>query len=210
MLRQCGVFPEDDITEDFTLTWLLHRRGHRVALTAGAFVHPREPTSLRELLSQVHRWTSGYAQSTVKHRAPPHGASSFVVVATQVVTGWWAGRPPFRPCRSSRATASKPCGAGGASCGWWRRRVSWSTRSGGGPRWGACPVGFVPRTLIGPLTAWWSVREWVLGRHLLSRTGRHGLKADITPMTAQRKSLLSGCAAAAGVAALVHRRARRG
>ncbi|MFJ6673843.1 hypothetical protein ACIQMJ_22270 [Actinosynnema sp. NPDC091369] len=49
----------------------------------------------------------------------------------------------------------------------------------------------------------------MLGRHLLSWTGRHGLKADITPMTAKRKLLLSGCAVVVGVAALVNRRARR-
>ena len=70
-------------------------RDSRVAFTEGAFVYTREPTSLRELLSQVHRWTSGFAQSMVKHRAPLHDASSFVVVATQVVDGVVGGLATF-------------------------------------------------------------------------------------------------------------------
>ncbi|MFE9749830.1 glycosyltransferase [Saccharothrix saharensis] len=212
VLRQCGGFPEDNITEDFNLTWMLHRRGHRVAFTEGAFVYTREPTSLRELLSQVHRWTSGFAQSMVKHRAPLHDASSFVVVATQVVDGVVGGLATFSFVPFIARHGVKALWrwwsvlwvvVSAASLGVAVRQVGWRTALKCLPSW------FVLQTLIGPLTAWWLVREWVLGKHLLSWTGRHGLKADITPMTARRKLLLFGCAAAAGVAALVNRRTRR-
>lgn len=33
VLRELGGYPEDNITEDFNLTWMLHRHGHGVAFT---------------------------------------------------------------------------------------------------------------------------------------------------------------------------------
>ncbi|MFJ6677180.1 glycosyltransferase [Actinosynnema sp. NPDC091369] len=46
VLREVGGYPDDNITEDFNLTWTLHRLGHRVGFTPEAFVYTREPTSL--------------------------------------------------------------------------------------------------------------------------------------------------------------------
>jgi cellulose synthase/poly-beta-1,6-N-acetylglucosamine synthase-like glycosyltransferase len=202
VLRQYGGYPEDSITEDFNLTWLLHRRGHRVAFTPGAFVYTREPTTLKELLSQMHRWSSGFAQSMVKHRAPLQGPSAFVVVATQVVDGVIGGVATFSFLPFVRRHGVT------APWRWWgalwllvlvaslavgAREVGTRTTLRCFPSW------FALQTVTGPLTTWWMLREWVLGKHLLTWTGRHGCKADLTPMTLKRKVTLASCAAVAAV-----------
>jgi biofilm PGA synthesis N-glycosyltransferase PgaC len=67
------------------------------------------------------------------------------------------------------------------------------------------PGWFILQTITGPITTWWLVQEWVLGRHLTTWTGRHGRKPTLTPMTPQRKKALT-TAALAGVTTLAMRR----
>lgn len=214
VLREVGGFPERTITEDFDLTWQLHRRGRAVAFTPEARVYTREPTSLRELLDQMHRWTSGFAQTVVAYRTPFLDVASFVVVGSQVVDAVVGGVAvwTFLPFLLRHGPA-----------GLWRW---WS------PLWlvvvvvsigvavdelgvrttlKCLPGWFALQTLTGPMGSWWLFREAVLGRHLTSWTGRHGCRANITPMTRRRKAALSASAVVAGAAAFaVCRRSSRG
>ena len=57
------------------------------------------------------------------------------------------------------------------------------------------------QTATGPINAWWLVREWILGRHLTTWTGRHGRRATLTPMSPQRKRRLLTAAAVLACAA---------
>lgn len=213
VLREMGGFPDDNITEDFNLTWMLHRHGYRVAFTPKAIVYTQEPTSLRELLSQMHRWTSGFAQTMVKHRAPLLDVGSFIVVSSQITDALIGGLATFSfvPFIARHGTAGlwKWWGklwiiVSVVSVGVALQQVGLRTTLKCLPGW------FALQVLTGPVTTWWLFREWVLGRHLTTWTGRHGCKAAITPMSRQRKVVLSTGAALAGLttAAVRHRASR--
>ena len=212
VLREVGGFPDDNITEDFNLTWTLHRLGHRVGFTPEAVVYTQEPTSLKELLSQMHRWTAGFAQTMVKHRAPAMDGGSFIVVASQVVDSLVGG---LATCSLLPYLARHGLVRGLRS--WWSplwviisaasvavavRQLGWRTTVKCLPSWLALQY------LTGPLTAWWLFREWVLGRRLTSWTGRHGRRPTLTPMTGRRKVALT-TGAAAGLLWAARSRLRR-
>lgn len=209
VLREMGGFPDDNITEDFNLTWMLHRRGYRVAFTSSAFVYTQEPTSLRELLSQMHRWTAGFAQTMVNHRAPLLDMGSLIVVGSQVTDALIGGVATF-----TFAPFIMRHGIVGLWKWWGKLWIIVSVASIGvaiqqvGLRTTlkCLPAWFVLQSITGPIGAWWLFREWVLGRHLTTWTGRHGCKAVITPMSPKRKMTLSACAIIAGVGAVAARR----
>ncbi|MBW4717197.1 glycosyltransferase [Saccharothrix obliqua] len=213
VLREVGGFPDDNITEDFNLTWTLHRLGHRVGFTPDAFVYTREPTSLRELLSQMHRWTAGFAQTMVKHRAPMVDGGSFIVVTSQVLDSLVGG---LATCTLVPYLVRHGVVRGLSS--WWRplwllvaaasiavavRQLGWRTTIRCLPSWLALQY------LTGPLTAWWLFREWVLGRRLTSWTGRHGRRPAMTPVSRRRKAVLAATAVAAAAGVLRRRSAGR-
>ena len=52
---------------------------------------------------------------------------------------------------------------------------------------------------------WTLIREWILGRHYMSWTGRQGRATEIAPMSPRRKKVLTGTATvlAATAAAMV-------
>ncbi|MFI6095560.1 glycosyltransferase [Lentzea sp. NPDC051213] len=200
VLREMGGYPDDVITEDFNLTWALHRAGHRVAFTPDALVYVQEPTSLRELLSQTHRWTAGFAQSMVKHRAPLLDARSFLVVGSQVWDAFFSGFAvlslvPF-VVRNGLAGLTN----------WWG--LLWAVfmvvtmvvaagQVGIRTTVRCLPAWLALQTLIGLLTLWWLVREWLLGVSLTTWTGRHGNKAALTAMSRRRVAVLCGLGTAA-------------
>lgn len=205
VLRELGGYPEDNITEDFNLTWMLHRGGHTAAFTPAAVVYTQEPRSLRELLAQMHRWTSGFAQTTVHQRTLLLDWSSFVVVVSQLTDALVGGLATcsFLPfvLRHGLAGAWR----------WWSAlwllvtvvSVGVAVRQVGARTTLKCfPGWFALQVITGPIGAWWLFREGVLGRHLTTWTGRHGCRALITPMTSQRKVLVFTGAALAGSAVL--------
>ncbi|MGH8905197.1 MAG: glycosyltransferase [Egibacteraceae bacterium] len=209
VLRQMGGFPDDNITEDFNLTWALHRRGYPVTFTPKAFIYTQEPTSFRELVSQMHRWTSGFAQCMVKHRAPLLDGASFIVVVSQVSDALIGGPATLTlvPFLVRHRTAGL-----WRWWGWLWVAVSLASVGVAVQQVGArttlkcLPGWFAVQTVTGPITTWWLVREWVLGRHLTTWTGRHGRRATITPMSPRRKVALSASAAMAGLATVAVRR----
>lgn len=197
VLREMGGFPDDIITEDFNLTWALHRADHRVAFTPDAAVFVQEPVSLRELVSQTHRWTAGFAQSMVKHRTPFLDWRSLVVVGSQVWDAAFGGLAAI-----TMIPFFLYHGLGGA---WQWLGLMWvffmavmlatAIREVGVRTTLKClPAWFALQTLISALTTWWLIREWVLGRHLVTWTGRHGCSAQLTKVTWGRTAFLSSVA----------------
>jgi cellulose synthase/poly-beta-1,6-N-acetylglucosamine synthase-like glycosyltransferase len=211
VLTTMGGFPDDSVTEDFNLTWALHRQGYAVAFTAQAFVYTQEPTSFRELISQMHRWTAGFAQCMVTHHAPLVDAASFLVVVSLAGDALLGGLAtvtflPFAAHHGIRACWR-----------WWGRLwILISVASVGvaisqlGVRTTlrCLPGWFILQNVTGPIATWWLVREWVLGRHLTAWTGRHGRKPTLTPMSPRRKAVLAATTALAGVVNLAIRRIR--
>jgi hypothetical protein len=210
VLTSMGGFPDDSVTEDFNLTWALHRRGYAVAFTPEALVYTQEPTSFRELVGQMHRWTAGFAQCMVAHRAPLVDWASFLVVvslAGDAVVGGLA-TVSFVPFVTRHGITA--CwrwwgwlwlGISAASIGVGIHQLGVRTTLHCVPGW------FFVQTLTGPMATWWLVREWVLGRHLTTWTGRHGRRPALTPMSPRRKTALAA-ATLAGVAHFAVRRIR--
>ncbi len=209
VLIKVGGFPDDSVTEDFNLTWALHRRGYSVAFTPEAFVYTQEPTSLRELIGQMHRWTAGFAQCMVTHHAPLVDLAAFLVVVSQAGDALVGGLAtvtfiPFVARHGLRA------------CwrwwGWLWILISAASVGVGINQLGVrttlrcLPGWFLLQTVTGPMATWWLAREWILGRHLTAWTGRHGRKPTLSPMSPRRTAVL---AAAAGLAGATHLTARR-
>ena len=208
VLIRMGGFPDDSVTEDFNLTWALHRQGYPVAFTPDAVVYTQEPTSLRELIGQMHRWTAGFAQCMVAHRAPLVDLASFLVVVSLSVDALVGGVATVAFVPFVARHGIKACWRW---WGWLWIMISAASIGVGinqlGVRTALCcvPGWFILQTVTGPMATWWLVREWVLGRHLTAWTGRHGRKPDLTPMSTRRQAIL----AAAALAGLAHLAARR-
>jgi cellulose synthase/poly-beta-1,6-N-acetylglucosamine synthase-like glycosyltransferase len=209
VLAAMGGFPDDSVTEDFNLTWALHRRGYSVVFTPEAFVYTQEPASFRELIGQMHRWTAGFAQCMVTHQAPLVDLASFIVVVSLAGDALMGGLATltFLPFVARHGV--------GACWRWWgwlwivilAATIGVAINQLGVRTTLRClPGWFVLQTVTGPVTTWWLVQEWVLGRHLTTWTGRHGRKPTLTPMTSQRKAGLATAAALAGVTTLAMRR----
>jgi biofilm PGA synthesis N-glycosyltransferase PgaC len=208
VLATMGGFPDDSVTEDFNLTWALHRHGYPVAFTPEAFVYTQEPTSFRELIGQMHRWTAGFAQCMVAHQAPLLDLASFIVVvslAGDALIGGLATLTFFPFFARHRLTACWRWWGwlwimiSAASIGVAINQLGVRTTLRCLPGW------FLLQTITGPVTTWWLVQEWVLGRHLTTWTGRHGRKPTLTPMTPQRKAALTAAALAGVTTLAVHR-----
>jgi poly-beta-1,6-N-acetyl-D-glucosamine synthase len=213
VLATMGGFPDDSVTEDFNLTWALHRHGYPVAFTPQAFVYTQEPTSFRELIDQMHRWTAGFAQCMVAHRAPLVDLASFLVVVSLAVDAVMGGLATltFLPFVARH---------GLSACwrwwGWLWILISAATigvalnELGVRTTLRCFPGWFLLQTITGPITTWWLVQEWVLGRHLTTWTGRHGRKPTLTPMTSHRKTTLTAAALVGAMTLMVCRSKTRG
>ncbi len=208
VLTAMGGFPDDSVTEDFNLTWALHRGGYSVAFTPEAFVYTQEPTSFRELIGQMHRWTAGFAQCMVTHQAPLVDLASFIVVVSLAGDALVGGPATvsFLPFVARHGLT--------ACWRWWSwlwMLISAASTAVAINQLGVrttlrcLPGWFLLQTVTGPVTTWWLAREWILGRHLTTWTGRHGRKPTLTPVSTRRKAVLAA-AAFAGVMTVAVRR----
>jgi cellulose synthase/poly-beta-1,6-N-acetylglucosamine synthase-like glycosyltransferase len=202
VLIRMGGFPDDSVTEDFNLTWALHRRGYSVAFTPEAFVYTQEPTSFRELIGQMHRWTAGFAQCMVTHRAPLLDLASCLVVVSLTGDALIGGLATLTFVPFVARHGVRACwrwwgwlwiGISAASVGVAINQLGVRTTLRCLPGW------LLLQTVTGPMATWWLIREWVLGRHLTTWTGRHGRKPALTPMSTRRKTGLLTATVLAGI-----------
>jgi cellulose synthase/poly-beta-1,6-N-acetylglucosamine synthase-like glycosyltransferase len=194
VLVSMGGFPNNSVTEDYNLTWALHRQGYSVVFTPEATVYTQEPTSFPELIGQMHRWTAGFAQCMVTHRAPLLDPASFLVVVSLAGDALIGGLATltFIPFIARHGVTG--CWR------WWSQlwiaitlvSIGVAIHQLGTRTTLRClPGWFALQTTTGPLATWWLLREWVLGRHLTTWTGRHGRKPALSPMSRQRKTVLA-------------------
>ncbi|MFL6020752.1 MAG: glycosyltransferase [Gaiellaceae bacterium] len=206
VIKAVGGFPSGLISADMDATWAMHAGGYKLGYAGNATALTVDPESFRVWRAQMRRWASGYAQNMAKYRRHLLHPRSLLVVGTalfDLVSLFWSwaffayvvgtghGRALLMVYGFYFALHVVLNIALVATVVGLREAV----------------VAFVPWFLVNFYTRWLYIaalfREWVLGRHYASWTGRQGRATVITPMTRRRKVGLSCVAAAAlGAAAI--------
>lgn len=198
-LRAVGGYPERK-GEDAFLTWELYRHGYRIGFTGEATVYTLEPTTWRSYFKQTDRWHSDFCQLTAaywrEYRKPRvllvSGGAIWDTISYPVVLAYWLG---------SRIV--------NGSSGWSIPPVIWwlllavmvaqtvvAIKGLGFRRALAYLPPFILLAHADILQKFWIIiREWVLGRHATTWTGRQGRKAELTPMPAGRRRVFTGSVA---------------
>jgi biofilm PGA synthesis N-glycosyltransferase PgaC len=207
VIKAVGGFPSGLISADMDATWAMHAGGYKLGYAGNATALTVDPESFRVWRAQMRRWASGYAQNMAKYRRHLLHPRSLLVVGTalfDLVSLFWSwaffgyvvgtghGRALLMVYGFYFALHVVLNIALVATVVGLREAV----------------VAFVPWFLVNFYTRWLYIaalfREWVLGRHYASWTGRQGRATVITPMTRRRKLGLSCVAAAALGAAAVY------
>jgi cellulose synthase/poly-beta-1,6-N-acetylglucosamine synthase-like glycosyltransferase len=197
-LQAIGGFPSVGISADMDVTWALHRGGFRVGYIGRATALTMDPETFAAYRAQMQRWAAGYFQTMAKHKRGLLHPKAMLVVWTALfdlltlpvsygLLVW--GIIHHHPWVTSY--------------GWFMGgRLAFNTvlvATVVGPR--EALLGAVPYLLVNfynkTLYLWTFVREWILGRHYGSWTGRHGHAKVIHPMTRERRAGLATLTAVA-------------
>jgi poly-beta-1,6-N-acetyl-D-glucosamine synthase len=206
VIKAVGGFPSGLISADMDATWAMHAAGYKLGYAANAVALTVDPESFTVWRAQMRRWASGYAQNMSKYRRQLLHWRSLLVVGTalfDLVSLFW-----------SYAFFGYLIATGHGQVLLTVYAVYFAAHvvlniglvtSVVGIR--EAVIGFVPWFLVNFYTRWLYLaalfREWVLGRHYASWTGRQGRATVITPMTRRRKIVLVAVfAVVAGAAAL--------
>jgi cellulose synthase/poly-beta-1,6-N-acetylglucosamine synthase-like glycosyltransferase len=203
-IKAVGGFPTVGISADMDATWTLHRAGYRLHWVGDAVALTMDPETFGAYRSQMRRWASGYFQTMAKHRRGLWHPKAMLVVGTALVDLLLL---PFGLVWVAREAVPNP----GQHTWFWGivagqaafKTVLVATVVG----WREALLGVVPYTAVNVynkgLYLWTFVREWLLGRHYASWTGRHGRALVISPMSAARKRGLVTAAMLVAAGALV-------
>jgi cellulose synthase/poly-beta-1,6-N-acetylglucosamine synthase-like glycosyltransferase len=187
-------------------TWAMHAAGYRLGYAADAVALTVDPESFTVWRAQMRRWASGYAQNMAKYRRHLLHPRSLLVVGTAlfdlVSLFWsWIFFGYLIATGHGRLLLTVYAVYFGAHVVLNIGLVATVV----GVR--EALVGFVPWFLVNFYTRWLYIaalfREWVLGRHYASWTGRQGRATVITPMTRRRKLVLAAVTALVLVAAAI-------
>jgi cellulose synthase/poly-beta-1,6-N-acetylglucosamine synthase-like glycosyltransferase len=193
-IRNVGGFPNGLISADMDATWALHKDGYKVGYTPKAVALTQDPVTFREYRDQMRRWAAGYFQTMAKYRRQLVSWRSLLVVGTALfdLVSLFAfyGLLAFWLITGTGAPLV---------AGW----VAWLgvhmvvnltlVATVVGLRQAA--MGLVPWLVMNTYNRWLYIaamfREWVLGKHWASWTGRHGYAKQITPMSRRRKAVFT-------------------
>jgi cellulose synthase/poly-beta-1,6-N-acetylglucosamine synthase-like glycosyltransferase len=207
-VRAVGGWSTDSLCEDVELALKMNRTGHRAGFVPGAYVCVRDPGTWSVYWAQSHRWAAGWAQALYKHRGlffrswgftrvfgamlvdSVLMASGYISLLYQLATRFthfdgfrWMGLWFLMMVVLTFGTAALQIGL--------RRTL-------------ACyPAYLVVGTMGTVISLWVMFREWVLGRHLTSWTGRQGRRVVITRMSERRRIGLTLAGTAAGLVGAV-------
>ena len=196
-IKSIGGFPGGLISADMDATWALHRARYKLGYAGDAVALTYDPETFRVYKQQMRRWSSGYFQNMAKYRRELlHWRAILVVwtalfdlcclfvyetaLAITLVTGHdrLAGTFALWLAIHAIVTTSLVATVVGV-----REAV----------------LGYFPYLIVNYYNKWLYlcafVREWILGRHYVSWTGRQGRKTEITKMTRARKLALTSFAA---------------
>jgi cellulose synthase/poly-beta-1,6-N-acetylglucosamine synthase-like glycosyltransferase len=211
-IKAVGGFPSGLISADMDATWAMHAAGYRLGYAGDAVALTVDPETFRVWRAQMRRWASGYAQNMAKYRRHLLNPRSLLVVGTalfDLVSLFWAW-----------AFFAQLVVTGHGHLLLTVYSIYFGLHVVLNVGLVATVVGlreatvcFVPWFLVNLYTRWLYMaalfREWVLGRHYASWTGRQGRATVITPMSRQRKIGLVVTSAVISLALLIGRAALR-
>lgn len=189
-IHEIGGFPNGLITADMDATWALHGAGYRLDYTGDALAWTMDPEDFRTYRNQMRRWSSGYYQNMAKHRGQLRNWRSLLVVGGAILD---------LVCLFAIEAYLVHALVAGSNPSLLRAFLFWTAvhtvvsmglvASVVGIK--EAVLGVVPYTLVNYYNKWLYltgfVREWILGRHYASWTGRQGRKTVITPMAWARR-----------------------
>ena len=206
VIKAVGGFPSGLISADMDATWAMHAAGYKLGYAANAVALTVDPESFRVWRAQMRRWASGYAQNMAKYRRHLLHPRSLLVVGTalfDLVSLFWSWAFfAYATAAGYGETLLKVYGV------YFAAHVVLNiglVATVVGIR--EAVVGFVPWFFVNVYTRWLYIaalsREWILGRHYASWTGRQGRATVITPMPPRRKLVLLALAAGLAAAAAI-------
>ncbi|MGA5816355.1 glycosyltransferase [Kitasatospora sp. NPDC094028] len=203
-VRAVGGWSTDGLCEDVELALKMNRAGRKAGFVPGAYVCVRDPGSWSVYWAQTHRWAAGWAQALYKHRGlffrswgftrvfgamlvdSALMASGYLSLLYQLATRFthfdafrWMGVWFLMMVVLTFGTAALQIGV--------RRTLA------------NYPAYLVVGTMGTVVSLWVMFREWVLGKHLTSWTGRQGRRVVITRMSERRRLVLTVTGAGAGL-----------
>lgn len=193
-IKAVGGFPSGLISADMDATWALHKAKYRVGYTPKAVAYTQDPETFDEYRKQMRRWAAGYFQNMAKYRRELLSWRSMLVVGTAIfdLVSLFAfyGLLIFWAVTGSGA----PLVTGWAV--WLALHMVVNVglvASVVGIKEAA--LGLPPWLVMNLYNRWLYLaalgREWILGRHYVSWTGRHGFATEITPMPRRRKAIFT-------------------
>lgn len=204
-IKGVGGFPGGLISADMDATWALHRAKRKLGYAGDAIALTYDPETFHVYKQQMRRWSSGYFQNMAKYRRELLHPKSMLVVWTALfdLCCLFAYEVGFVVALvTGHYLLVKSLGI------WLGAHAIITTilvATVVGPK--EAVLGYFPYLIVNYYNKWLYlcafVREWILGRHYSSWTGRQGRKTVITKMTRKRKAglasftavvLLSGCA----------------
>ncbi|MFC8676719.1 glycosyltransferase [Streptomyces griseorubiginosus] len=202
VVREVGGFPNGLISADMDITWKLHEGGYKTWYTAEALTLTVDPETWAEYRAQMPRWAAGYFQNVARYRRLMLNWRSMLTVGTAmfdlVTLWWWIFVVVYNLTTWQHLSMFRYMGywfAGHTALTMYlvSRVVGWKKAA----------LGFAPYTLLNFYNKYLYTRsmfrEWLLGRHYASWTGRSGRKTVITPMTRARRRALGTVGAVAGM-----------
>ncbi len=207
-LRAVDGWSDDGLCEDVELAMKFNVAGYRPGFAPKAYVYVRDPASLKVYLAQIKRWAAGWAQAIAKHRRIFFTRPKFLFVFGMMLLdssllllslvilasiigfgpsveeiGGWAGLTYVGMSLWTITLASVELGVRKALTSW--------------------PCYALLSPLTSAVSLWTMLREWGLGRHLTSWTGRQGRKAEMTRMPVGRRRVFAGAPMLAAVYTIV-------
>lgn|SRR5829696_530189 len=201
-VRSIGGFPGKLITCDMDLTWSLYRAGYKTTFCHKALAYTYDPETFKVYTRQMRRWASGFFQNFQAHRAQVVKSPAallvvgsllidlFMLPVTYTFVVLWALHDPhalrwLAPSIALHAVITTFIAS---------RTITWKQAIVGFPCY------WIANWWNKAIYFWTFIREWILGRHYVSWTGRQGRATVISPMSRSRKIGLISAAAAVALA----------
>ena len=200
-VRSIGGFPGELITCDMDLTWSLYEAGYTTTFCHQALAYTYDPETFAVYTKQMRRWASGFFQNFQTHYGQVLRSPSALLVVgsllfdllmmpvTYIGVLLWARHDPS----SLRWLAPSIAIHAAITIFIASRTITWKQAIVGFPCY------WLANWWNKAIYLWTFIREWILGRHYTSWTGRQGRATEITPMSRRRKIGLISTAAGLGL-----------
>jgi biofilm PGA synthesis N-glycosyltransferase PgaC len=193
-VRSIGGFPGKLITCDMDLTWSLYGAGYQTTFCHKALAYTYDPETFTVYTKQMRRWASGFFQNFQVHKGQVLRSPAAMLVVgsllfdlltlpiTYALALVWVMRDPS----SIRWLSVTITIHFVVSMIIVTRTITWRQALVGFPCY------WLANWWNKAIYFWTFIREWILGRHYVSWTGRQGRPTEIAPMSVARRHGLAG------------------